>query len=65
MIIPSGYESGLSKQEITNIKPIVIESRDVFVVMSTILKIFLYAFTMFFFTQIHVMKEKKVMLKIN
>lgn len=49
MILPSGYESGLSKPEITNIKPIMIESRDVFVVMSTILKIFFYAFTMFFY----------------
>lgn len=64
MIIPSGYESGLSKQEITNIKPIVIESRDVFIVISTILKIFLNAFTMFFYADT-CYEGKKVMLKIN
>lgn len=29
-IIPSGYENKLSKQEITNIKPIITESRDTF-----------------------------------
>lgn len=64
MIIPRGYESGLSKWEITNMKPIVIESRDVFKVMSTILKILFYAFITRFPIQIHLMKDKMT-LKIT
>ena len=64
MIIPCGYESGLSKWEMTNMKPIVIESRDVFKVMSTILKILFYAFITCFPVQVHFMKDK-MMLKIT
>lgn len=63
MIIPSGYESGLSKQEITNIKPIVIESRDVFVVIIQFSKYFCMHLLCFFTDTCY--EGKKVMLKIN
>lgn len=56
---------GLSKQEITNIKPIVIESRDVFVVMEyNSQNIFICIYYVFFYVDT-CYEGKKVMLKIN